>query len=80
LALELRAALLIDERTGRREGLKRGLIIVGTLAVLGMAAEKNLHQLHKALAALKKTTLHVADDLIQEMLARDAARRRVTPP
>jgi predicted nucleic acid-binding protein len=79
LAQELRAdVLLIDEEDGRQAARSRGLTVTGTLGVLERAAERGLLDLPRTLAQLLTTTFRVRDELIQGMLARDAARQR--PP
>jgi len=77
LAQELQADfLLIDEEDGRQAARSRALTVTGTLGVLERAAECGLIDLHSTLAQLLTTTFRVRDELIQGMLARDAARKR----
>ena len=77
LAQELRADfLLIDEEDGRQVARSRALTVTGTLGVLERAAERGLINLPSTLARLLTTTFRVRDELIQGMLARDAARKR----
>lgn len=77
LAQELRAdVLLIDEVDGRCAARARALTVTGTLGVLERAAERGLIDLPSVLARLVTTTFHVRDELLQAMLARDAARKR----
>ncbi len=77
LAQELRAdVLLIDEEDGRQAARSRALTVTGTLGVLERAAERGLIDLPSTLARLLTTTFRVRDELIQAVLARDAARKR----
>jgi predicted nucleic acid-binding protein len=76
LAEELHADwLLIDERDGRDEARRRGLKVIGTLAVLDQGAERNLIDLPQALERLKNTNFFVADKLLEEILRRDQERK-----
>jgi predicted nucleic acid-binding protein len=68
--------LLIDEDSGRREALRRALTVTGTLGVLERAAVRGLIDLPSALARLQTTTFWVKHALIQDLLARDTARKR----
>jgi predicted nucleic acid-binding protein len=77
LAQELQADfLLIDEEDGRQAARTRALPVTGTLGVLERAAERGLLDLPSTLARLLTTSFRVRDELIQGMLARDAARKR----
>jgi len=73
---ELRADLiLMDDEDGRMEAERLGMTVVGTLGVLERAAEWGLIDLPAALAHLQATNFYVDDALIEEALARDAARK-----
>ncbi|MGO9269062.1 MAG: DUF3368 domain-containing protein [Terriglobia bacterium] len=77
LSEELRAdALLIDEWDGRQEAARRRLTVVGTLRVLGGAAEKGLVDLSRALTRLRATNFRVSADLIEQVLEQDRRRKQ----
>jgi predicted nucleic acid-binding protein len=79
LAQDLRAdVLLIDEEDGRRAALARSLTVTGTLGVLERGAERGLIDLPSTLTRLLTTSFRVRGELVQAMLARDAARKRPT--
>jgi len=76
LAKELRADLLmIDERAGRDEALKRGLPVIGTLGVLEGAAERGLLDFPLVLTELKAHKFFVSPALERDFLERDARRK-----
>jgi predicted nucleic acid-binding protein len=77
LATELGAdVLMIDELKGRREAARRHLFVIGTVGVLGDAAEEGLVDLPKAFARLQQTTFHGSENLYKSLLERDAQRRQ----
>jgi predicted nucleic acid-binding protein len=77
LAEQLKAdSLLLDEMEARREALRRGLPVAGTIGVLEKAAERNLINLAEAFARLSRTNFHIAPEVLQEALQRDASNRR----
>ena len=76
LVEELNAgALIIDERAGREQAVKRGIFIIGTLGVLNAAAEKDLLDLPSALAKLRQTSFRASEKLINDLLQLDADRK-----
>jgi len=76
LAKELEADLLmIDERAGRDEALRRGLPVIGTLAVLEAAAERGLLDFGLVLAELKANKFFLSPALERDFLERDARRK-----
>jgi predicted nucleic acid-binding protein len=80
LAQELHADLvLIDERDAHDEATRRGFATFGTLRILELATQRDLLDLPTALAKLTATTFYMDDGLVQDLLTRDAARRRQGP-
>src|SRR5262249_47975887 len=79
LAEELHADLvLMDDEDGRIEAERRALAVIGRPGGLERGAERWLPDLPPAAARLRATNFFVDDALIQEALARDAARKRPT--
>lgn len=69
LAEQLEAdRILIDETLGRREALRRGLKIIGTLGILRDAHKQKLLHLPDAIERLKQTTFRVPPQIIKAML------------
>ena len=76
LAIELKAdLLLVDDRKARHVALSRGIHVTGTLGLLELAAVRGLLDLPSVVAELRKTDFRIADELIEEALSRDAARK-----
>jgi predicted nucleic acid-binding protein len=66
LAEETGAELtLIDERAGRREAVRRGLSVAGTLAVLDAAARRRLLNFDFAIARLRETNFRLSPMLLK---------------
>lgn len=77
LAIELHAAaVLLDEKKGRSVAKGRGLVALGTVTVLELAAESELLDLSDAMAALRQTTFYITESLAQSVLDRHAARKQ----
>jgi predicted nucleic acid-binding protein len=77
LAEQLKAdSLLLDEMEARREALRRGLPVAGTVGVLEKAAERNLINLSEAFSKLARTSFYIAPQVLQQALQRDAANRK----
>jgi predicted nucleic acid-binding protein len=69
LAEELGAdAILIDEKDGRREAAKLGLITIGTLSVLDRAAAIGLISFAEAIDRLRKTPFREPKQIVQALL------------
>ena len=67
--------LLIDDRHGRRAARSRALRVLGTLGILDAAAARGLLDFPAALIRLQATNFRVAPEIVQTLLARDAARK-----
>jgi predicted nucleic acid-binding protein len=77
LAQELHVPLLlIDDAEGREEAESRALRATGTLGILDAAALHNLIDLPPVLVRLQATTFRARQELFQDLLARNAARRQ----
>ena len=79
LALEQKAdALLMDDRKAIREARKNNLTVITTLALLELAAIKNLIDFAEILSQLEQTTFRLPDaEIIAEFLKRDAERKQL---
>jgi predicted nucleic acid-binding protein len=77
LAQELHADLvLLDDLEAREEAARQALAVMGTLRVLELAAERGLLDFAATMTKLETTSFHMPAQLVQDMLARDAARKR----
>jgi predicted nucleic acid-binding protein len=71
LAVEVHADfLLVDEQAGRREAVRRGLRVAGTLSVLDEAEQAGLVTFDDAVAELQKTTFRVSQAVLAEIKAK----------
>lgn len=69
LARQLRAAaLLIDDKDGRRAATSRGVPVVGTVGILELAAKRGLLDLASAFAQLKTTEFRIRPQFLDERL------------
>jgi predicted nucleic acid-binding protein len=76
LAHEPQPALLVtDDRRARRVAEACGLRVVGTIWVLERATERGLVDLPPTLTRLLTTNIRLHPNVIQTVLARDAARK-----
>lgn len=79
LALELDATLLLmEDQQARRCANALGVATLGTVGLLEAAAERELVSLSSALEKLRATSFYITDELIENALQRDAARRRAS--
>ena len=77
LAEELKAdQILLDDKKARKAALARGLPVTGTLTLLEIAGERGLINLAEAIDRLRKTTFRAPAQAIEEILRRDAERRK----
>jgi len=68
LAIEAGAdALLIDDQAGRKEAMRRGLAVAGTLAVLDDADEAGLLKFEDAVARLQGTSFRISRAVLSEI-------------
>ncbi len=74
-ALKPDVVLVIDERKGRQEAIRRGIRITGVLGVLNDAARGGLVDLSAALERLGKTNFRAAPALLRDLLDEDNRRR-----
>jgi predicted nucleic acid-binding protein len=78
LASELQASLLLmDERDGVSLARQRGLMVIGTLAALELAAVRGLVDLRTMFVRLRETTFRSPLRLMASMLERDAERKKL---
>jgi predicted nucleic acid-binding protein len=69
LAAEIGAgAVLIDDRAGRREALRRGLAVAGALSVLDDADEAGLLKFDDAVARLRNTSFRLSSAVLNEIM------------
>ena len=77
LAVELGdAAILMDDKKARAVAEGRGLLPIGTIAILDLADEAGLLDFGPAISRLQATTFHVEDSLLRPVLAKVSARKR----
>ena len=75
LAMQLHAdLLLLDERKAINAARRQGLAVVGMLAVLDLAAERQLISLANVIDRLRATTFRMPEAVVRELLRRDADR------
>jgi predicted nucleic acid-binding protein len=71
LAIEIGAeVLLIDEQAGRREAVRRGVKVAGTLAVLDEAARGGLVNFAREVAQLRKAGFRISQAVVDEIMLR----------
>ncbi|MCA9774222.1 MAG: hypothetical protein KC466_17525, partial [Myxococcales bacterium] len=76
LAVESNAdRLIVDDLKARAAARSRGVVTVGTIAVLEVAAAQDLLSLPDAVRRLRATSFRASDALLAAALLRDRARR-----
>lgn len=68
--------VLMDDRSGVSEAIKRGLNVVGTLALLDRAASRGWIKLPVAFRRLQATSFRAPLRLMARMLETDSLRKR----
>jgi predicted nucleic acid-binding protein len=77
LAVELgNAAVLLDDKKARAAAESRGLLAIGTIAILDLADESGLLDFELAIDRLRTTTFHVEDALLLPVLAKVRSRKQ----
>lgn len=66
---------MTDDRDAYNAAVVRGLAVTRTLRVLEIAAERGLLDLPTIVAQLRTTGFYMPEDVVDEMLARDATRK-----
>ena len=79
LAMDFGAPILLDEREARGVAKRKGLLVIGTIGLLEVAASRNLLNLADALQALQKTNIRVHPSLIQDALKRKIGEQPIPP-
>jgi predicted nucleic acid-binding protein len=67
--------LITDDRDAYNAALARGVAVTRTLRVLEIAAERGLLDFPTIVAQLRAAGFYMPEDVVDEMLARDATRK-----
>jgi hypothetical protein len=73
--LEHLPLLMTDDRDAYNAAVARGMAVTRTLRVLEIAAEQDLLDFPTIVARLRAAGFYMPEDVVDEMLARDAARK-----
>jgi predicted nucleic acid-binding protein len=77
LMREQRASLLVtDDRNAYKAALAQGMPVTRTLRILEMVAERGLLELPTIVTRIQAAGFYTPADVVEEMLARDAERKR----
>jgi predicted nucleic acid-binding protein len=66
---------MTDDRDAYQAAVARGMAVTRTLRVLEIAAERGLVDFPTIVARLRAAGFYMPEDVVDEMLARDAARK-----
>jgi predicted nucleic acid-binding protein len=75
LAVELGVAVLMDEHAGRTVAEQRGVLVVGTLAILNIADAKGWIEFEDAVARLRATNFRFSERVLEGVRAAVRARK-----
>ena len=80
LALEIKAdALLADDQRARTEAAASGLVVIGTLGLIELAAMRRIVDFEPAITRLLATNIFLSSTLIEQSRSRVAAYLSLTP-
>jgi len=69
LAMQLHADLLLmDDKAGRHEALRRGLRVIGLIAVIEEAGRKGLLNLPEAIKGLLETNFRISQEILDSLM------------
>ncbi|MGH9640285.1 MAG: DUF3368 domain-containing protein, partial [Bryobacteraceae bacterium] len=63
--------LIIDDSMGRREAVRRGLPVIGTVGVLREAAQEGLVDLRACLDRLLRTSFYISPAILDRLLNKE---------
>jgi predicted nucleic acid-binding protein len=69
------ATVLIDERRGTNVARREGLFPLPTLAIIELAAERDILPIRSAIEKLQATNIRISRELVAAALDRDAKRK-----
>jgi predicted nucleic acid-binding protein len=76
LAVELSIAVLMDEHAGRAVAEQRGVLVLGTLAVLNNADAKGWLEFEAAVSWLRATNFRFSETVLEKVRAAVRARKK----
>jgi predicted nucleic acid-binding protein len=69
------ATLLVDDMKAKTEAESRGLLTLGTLAIMDLADGAGLMDFESAVARLKATSFYLENSVLESMLTKVRARK-----